>query len=376
MLCLALLIMAPASAASVAVYGEPGGLNMSLHQDVFSVACSLPGSAGSELDAGQACFTNTSADVLIIYGDPGYSLATVANISNAVASGKILITGNGDLAKFSDILPVRSAGTANGSLTLSVTDPSAAVSADVFAGLPAEYPNTTLVFTRTAYAAKDGAVTLMSFDNGDPAVAYTRYGNGYVIAWLPPADDAYLTSTEADLIGERLVTRLLALRTITTAVPATTQTVTAATTPADTNAAAATTTPSVPAVTGESFGNVSVYSSPLGAYVYVDGVYKGIAPCNLTDISAGSHALKLALTDYYNYDTSITVIGGGTITAFGSLDPRASATAVVTTSVPTVTVTEASTIWSSPTVVAAIIALMTAVIGATVTLFTIYHKHK
>lgn len=376
-LCLALLCVAPVSAATVAVYGESGGLNLSLHKDVFSVSCSLTGAAGSELDAGQACFTNTSTDVLIIYGDPGFSQSALANISDAVYLGKILVTGKQDLAKFSDIIPVRSAGTANGSLTMSVTDPLSSLPADVFAGLPATYDNTTQVSTRTAYAAKDGATILMSFDDGSPALAYTRYGNGYVIAWVPPADSSYLTASQADLISERLVTRLLALRTAATAVPVTTQASTAATTPADVNATAGVTTiMGTPGAAGENLGNVSVYSSPLGANVFIDGVYKGIAPCNLTDISSGSHALKLALTDYYDYDTTISVVGGGTITAFGSLAPRASATAVVTTAVPTATATEASTILSSPTVVAAIIALMTALIGASVTLFTLYHKHK
>jgi hypothetical protein len=110
--------------------------------------------------------------------------------------------------------------------------------------------------------------------------------------------------------------------------------------------------------------------------VFIDGVYKGIAPVNLTDISAGSHALKLALTGYYDYDTTITVVGGGTITAFGSLAPRESATVAATTAPVAVTTTDSSSIFSSPAVIAGVLGIITAMIGAIVTLFTIYHKHK
>ena len=209
-----------------------------------------------------------------------------------------------------------------------MTSPNATLSKDIFAGMPSVFSNTTLVSTRVQYAARDGATTLMSFDNGDPALLFTKYGNGYVVAWLPPANTAYLSSTEADTINERLITHLMALRvvaTTATTVPATT---------VNTTAAAAVATP---ADSGAALGSVSVYSSPLSANVYIDGVYKGIAPVNLTDISAGSHALKLALAGYYDYDTTITVVGGGAITAFGSLPPRESATAAATTAPVAVT---------------------------------------
>jgi len=369
MLCIGLLLVAPGSAVTTAVYGDTGGLNLSLHQDVFTVSCTLSGTAGSELDSGQSCFTNASTDVIFLYGDAGFSQKTVNNISDATASGKVLVVGEKDLARFSDILPVQSAGTSNGSATLAVIAPNATLSQDIFAGLPSEYSTTTAVSTRTKYVAKDGATTLMSFDNGDPAVAFIRDGNGYVVAWLPPAGEAYLTATQADLISERLVTRLLALRAITTT----------AATPAVTAAAAAqvNTTVTVTTAALESPGNVSVYSSPLGANVYLDGVYEGITPVNLTGIAAGSHALKLASAGYYDYDATITVAGGGNITAFGSLAPRESATTAATTAPVAVTTTDtSSSIWSSPAVVAAFLGILTAIIGAIVTIFTIYHKHK
>jgi len=47
-----------------------------------------------------------------------------------------------------------------------------------------------------------------------------------------------------------------------------------------------------------------------------------------------------------------------------------------TTAPVAVTTTDASSIFSSPAVVAAVLGIITAIIGAVVTLFTIYHKHK
>ena len=58
MLCIGLLLVAPGSAVTTAVYGDTGGLNLSLHQDVFTVSCTLSGTAGSELDSGQSCETH------------------------------------------------------------------------------------------------------------------------------------------------------------------------------------------------------------------------------------------------------------------------------------------------------------------------------
>jgi|WetSurMetagenome_2_1015567.scaffolds.fasta_scaffold81947_2 hypothetical protein len=367
-LCATLLLVMPAAAINTAIYGDAAGFDPALHQDTIVVACTLPGSAGDELDTSISCFTNASTDVLFIGGDAGFSQDSGAKIAAAVKTGKILVVTEQDLPRFTDILPVKTAGTAPGSLALNVTSPNATLSKDIFAGMPSVFSNTTLVSTRVKYAARDGATTLMSFDNGDPALLFTKYGNGYVVAWLPPANSAYLSSTEADTINERLITHLMALRvvvaTTATTVPATTVNTTAATAVA------------TPADSGTTLGSVSVYSSPLSANVYIDGVYKGIAPVNLTDISAGSHALKLALAGYYDYDTTITVVGGGTITAFGSLAPRETATVAATTAPVAVTTTDTSSIFSSPAVVAAVLGIITAIIGAVVTLFTIYHKHK
>lgn len=363
----AVLLVMPAAAVNAAVYGSTAGFSPALHSDTFTVTCSIPGTAGIELDNNISCFTNASTDVIFIGGDSGFSGDSATKIAGAVNAGRILVVSGQDLSRFTDIIPARTAGTVAGSPSLNVSVPNSSLSADLFAGLPSGYANTTAVPSRVQYVAKNGTTTLMSFANGDPALVFGRYGSGYIVAWLPPADQAYLTSTEADTINERLLTHLIAMRGAVAA-PATTA---APTANATTAAATGTTAPAAET------GNVSVYSSPLNANVYIDGVYEGITPVNLTGIAAGSHALKLAQTGYYDYDATITVAGGGTITAFGSLAPHESTTAAATTAPVAVTTTDASSsIWSSPAVVAAVLGIITAFIGAAVTIFTIYHKHK
>ena len=365
-LCAAVLLVMPAAAVNAAVYGSTAGFSPALHSDTFTVTCSLPGTAGIELDNNISCFTNASTDVIFIGGDSGFGGDAATKIAGAVNAGRILVVSGQDLSRFTDIIPARTAGTVLGSPSLNVSVPNSSLSADLFAGLPSGYANTTAVSSREQYVAKNGTTTLMSFANGDPALVFGRYGSGYVVAWLPPADQAYLTSTEADTINERLLTHLIAMRGALAA-PATTAAPTA-----NATTAATPVTPAPAAVTG----NVSVYSSPLGANVYIDGVYEGITPVNLTGITAGSHALKLALTGYYDYDATITIAGAGTITAFGSLAPHDSTATTTATPVPTTTADTTSSIWSSPAVVAAVLGIITAIIGAAVTIFTIFHKHK
>ena len=364
-LCAALFLAMPGSAITAAIYGSTQGLNMSLHQDEFTVACSLPGLAGPELDGDLSCFTNASTDIIILGGDPGFSGSSASGIINATAAGRVLLLSGKDLDRFSDILPVQSTGTAPVSPELIVSNPNATLSADLFAGLPGQYPNTTLVSTRESYVARSGATTLLSFENGDPALAFAPYGNGYVVAWLPPADTAYLNSTDADTVNERLVTRLLALR---TGIPA-------ATTPSASANLTISPTPSANITTiPPTQGSVSVSSSPGGANVYIDNVYEGITPVNLSSISVGTHALRLTMTGYADYGTTITVAGGSTVVVSGSLAEQnltAAKPAATVTPLPT----DNTSFWTSTSVLAALLGSIAAIIGAAATLHSLYRKH-
>ena len=363
-LCAALFLVMPGSAITVAVYGNTAGLNLSLHQDEFTVACSLPGLAGPELDGDLPCFTNASTDILILGGDPGFSGSSASTLINATAAGRILLLSGDDLDRFSDILPVQSAGTAPGSTALVVSEPNATLSQDLFAGLPGQYPNTTPVSTRESYVARVGATTLLSFENGDPALAFAPYGNGYVVAWLPPADTAYLNSTDADRVNERLVTRLLALRTGIPAVVVTT---------AGANATISTTPVANVTTTLPTQGYVSVSSSPGGANVYIDNVYEGITPVNLSTVTPGTHALRLAMTGYADYETTITVTGGSTVAVSGSLagqNRTAETPAATVTPVPT----DTTSFWTNTSILAALAGSLAAIIGAVATLHSLYRK--
>ena len=363
-LCAALFLVMPGSAITVAVYGNTAGLNLSLHQDEFTVACPLPGLAGPELDGDLPCFTNASTDILILGGDPGFSGSSASTLINATAAGRILLLSGDDLDRFSDILPVQSAGTAPGSTALVVSEPNATLSQDLFAGLPGQYPNTTPVSTRESYVARAGATTLLSFENGDPALAFAPYGNGYVVAWLPPADTAYLNSTDADRVNERLVTRLLALRTGIPAVVVTT---------AGANATISTTPVANVTTTLPTQGYVSVSSSPGGANVYIDNVYEGITPVNLSTVTPGTHALRLAMTGYADYEITITVTGGSTVAVSGSLagqNRTAETPAATVTPVPT----DTTSFWTNTSILAALAGSLAAIIGAVATLHSLYRK--
>lgn len=372
MVCIALACALPVAAINVAVYGDTAGFDASLHPDTFTLVYSLPGTAGSDLDARVAQYTNASTDVIFIGGDGAFSSGTASQIEEAVSSGKILVVTEQNFQNFATSIPLQATGTVPESLYLKVESPNSTISQDIFAGLDSRFPNMTPVSSRERYASKPASVTLLRYDNDDPALIYTKYGNGFIVAWTPSSTGEYLTGTEADTINERLITHLLALR--TAASPAQT-TVSATFVPVNVT----TTTVAIPSSPVQhASGSASVYSSPLGATVFIDGEYRGITPLNLTAMAPGSHAMKMALDGYYDYDSTIYIISGGTITAFGTLPPR-EATAVILTVAPTSAVTAVATqasIFENPSVIAAVLGIMTAIIGAVATIYTIHHKNK
>lgn len=62
----------------------------------------------------------------------------------------------------------------------------------------------------------------------------------------------------------------------------------------------------------EQYGSVSIGSNPSGAYVYMDGVYKGRTPLTLNSVSAKNHIIELDLANYYDWKTTISVASGVT----------------------------------------------------------------
>jgi hypothetical protein len=76
----------------------------------------------------------------------------------------------------------------------------------------------------------------------------------------------------------------------------------------------------------QQYGAVSITSSPSGAYVYMDGVYKGRTPLTLNSVSVQSHNIELDLNGYYDWATTVSVKSGVTSYVNAQMTAVASAT--------------------------------------------------
>jgi hypothetical protein len=55
------------------------------------------------------------------------------------------------------------------------------------------------------------------------------------------------------------------------------------------------------------YGSIKISSTPSGAEVYVDSVYKGLTPYTFTNVNTGSHSIELTLSGYDSQTKSVTV---------------------------------------------------------------------
>ncbi len=362
-----LLMVAPSAAFNISVYGDTSGFNPALHTDTFTLVYSLPGTSGTDLDTNITKYTDPSVDVIFMGGDDTFSQNTASQLEQAVGSGKIFVVTNKDYQNFDASLPAISRSNVKDGKYLQVTDPGTAPSNMIFSGLRENFPNTDPFSSRLRTTAKSGTVTLLSFDNGDPALLYGKYGNGYVIEWTMVSNQRFLNNTEADLINTRLITYLLNLR-----APATTP-------------SATTTSPTGAVTLLPDSGDMSVYSSPLGASILIDGRYYGTTPANLTSIPAGNHIIRLALSGYYDYEGTVYVLAGQSTHSFGTLQPLNQYTGIPTPvptgpiiiEVPATPVpTQTGGPLDNPGVLVAVIGVVTASIGAAATIFSHMFKAK
>ena len=67
-------------------------------------------------------------------------------------------------------------------------------------------------------------------------------------------------------------------------------------------------------------GYLSVSSSPSGAIVYIDGVYKGVSPLTVA-LPAGPHSIRMVMSGYNSWSGSTTVSEGQTTSVSATLDP-------------------------------------------------------
>jgi len=77
-------------------------------------------------------------------------------------------------------------------------------------------------------------------------------------------------------------------------------------------------------------GDISISTTPSGAYIYLDNQNKGLTPVIIKDVLPGSHSIKLTLNEYDDWTTIIDVVEGSTTTISATLNK----TAIYFTSTP------------------------------------------
>lgn len=213
-------------------------------------------------------------------------------------------------------------------------------------------------------------------------------GNTSNTTAVPTTTETILVTTVTTQVTTEATTAMVdANATATVDANATTTVPTTTTVPATT----ATTVVMTTQITQPSAGNISVASSPLGAAIIIDGVYSGTTPGDVTGIPLGTHMIRLSLSGYNDYEGTFYVVAGQNIPVYGTLHPisggtsqiiLATASTPATTVVPETTVQPTATATSpagpleNPTVVAAIIGVITACIGAVATIFPHISKTK
>jgi len=108
--------------------------------------------------------------------------------------------------------------------------------------------------------------------------------------------------------------------TLPTIVPTTILTIPATTPPIPTTTKTQVPT-TIPTTTAPTTGSINVKSTPSGANVYLDGPKQGVTPITLNNIAEGSHAIVLTMAGYSDYQTTVTVTRGQTISINPILSP-------------------------------------------------------
>jgi len=80
----------------------------------------------------------------------------------------------------------------------------------------------------------------------------------------------------------------------------------------------------------DTLGSLSVKTEPAGAFIFIDGVQRGVAPATIPGIPAGTHTLLLKLDGYQDISTPVTISAGKT-QEYSSAMAKVSATAAATT---------------------------------------------
>ena len=96
--------------------------------------------------------------------------------------------------------------------------------------------------------------------------------------------------------------------------------------------------PVTPGPTPNTNGQITVRSSPSGANIYVDNLYKGLTPLTLVGIPNGGHTILLRMNGYQDWQSSVNVAAGSSTDVSGTLAATAASqptpTAAVTQPAP------------------------------------------
>lgn len=82
----------------------------------------------------------------------------------------------------------------------------------------------------------------------------------------------------------------------------------------------------------DTLGSLSVKTEPAGAFIFLDGVQRGVTPATIPGITAGNHTLLLKLDGYQEISTPLTITAGKTqeySSAMANVAAAPSATTVV-----------------------------------------------
>jgi len=169
----------PRTVFHAASYCETGGFAFASHTDEFIHILHINCYQGIAFSDSISKFTASGTDVIFIGGDNSFSEEVAGAISTAVYKGKILVINFWSNRAFGDCLPATNEGGAFYGSYLTVVNPDN----PIFEGLPTQINRTGGEYGREHATAKAGATVLMTYDNGDPALLYWKYGRGYVIEW-------------------------------------------------------------------------------------------------------------------------------------------------------------------------------------------------
>ena len=62
----------------------------------------------------------------------------------------------------------------------------------------------------------------------------------------------------------------------------------------------------------DTLGSLSITTTPAGAFIFIDGVQRGVTPATIPGLSAGTHTLLLKLDGYQDISTPVTIVAGKT----------------------------------------------------------------